>query len=320
MSTIESYGTSGSAPKGSRENPYTYEEYERRNREGKWTSAYVEGMGIVIADVDVTSSFLSTGVLSYFEDDYDDDYDPFEDPFDTEEDEQEGNANTNTTSGGNGSTGGGNGSTGSGGGNGGSSNSNQQVQDAASCLEFTKGFTADMINLFNKYRVKVSFFNGGKNSHYDKGKNVINMNNNNITLMSRVHEAVHSFQYHVLQNQMKHLDLVNIEYQAYAVSALYAIGENEISHLDRKEWGWLSGYVKNMEDGTFAVNSDIFQKLDGYARIWYENSSAALEYNNTKGVIEVKEDGTKIKGFPEWKNNYNYKWSELFNALGLEVR
>jgi hypothetical protein len=39
-----------------------------------------------------------------------------------------------------------------------------------------------------------------------------------------------------------------------------------------------------------------------------------------KGVIEVKEDGTKIKGFPEWKNNYNYKWSELFNALGLEVR
>ncbi len=81
-----------------------------------------------------------------------------------------------------------------------------------------------------------------------------------------------------------------------------------------------SGYVKNMEDGTFAVNSDIFQKLDGYARIWYENSSAALEYNNTKGVIEVKEDGAKIKGFPEWKNNYNYKWSELFNALGLEVR
>lgn len=66
-----------------------------------------------------------------------------------------------------------------------------------------------------------------------------------------------------------------------------------------------SGYVKNMEDGTFAVNSDIFQKLDGYARIWYENSSAALEYNNTKGVIEVKEDGAKIKGFPEWKNNYN---------------
>ena len=117
MSTIESYGTSGSAPKGSRENPYTYEEYERRNSEGQWTGGYVENMGIVLPDVDVTSSMLGMGSFSDFWDSYPW-LDPWWDSFGDDEEEQGGNSNDNMSSGGEGgSAGGGNGGTGNGGGN-----------------------------------------------------------------------------------------------------------------------------------------------------------------------------------------------------------
>lgn len=112
MSTIESYGTSSSAPKGSRENPYTYEEYERLNSEGKWTSAYVEGMGIVLPDVYVISSFLGSGFLS---DLWDWSY-PQWTPWDLDEGPQGNSSNNNSQSGGNGGSGSGN--SGGGGGNG----------------------------------------------------------------------------------------------------------------------------------------------------------------------------------------------------------
>lgn len=113
MSTIESYGASGSAPKGSRENPYTYEEYERLNSEGKWTSAYVEGMGIVLPDVDVTSSMPGSGFLS---DLWNWSY-PQWTPWDFDEEQPRDSSNDNMSSGGGGGTGGGNGSSGAHGGN-----------------------------------------------------------------------------------------------------------------------------------------------------------------------------------------------------------
>ena len=130
MSTIESYGTSGSAPKGSRENPYTYEEYERLNSEGKWTSAYVEGMGIVLPDVDVTSSMPGSGFLS---DLWDWSY-PQWTPWDFDEEQPGDSSNNNSQSGGTGGSGSGN--SGGGGGNGGtSSNTSTPKQRAETAID-----------------------------------------------------------------------------------------------------------------------------------------------------------------------------------------
>lgn len=309
MSTIESYGTSGSAPKGSRENPYTYEEYERRNREGKWTSAYVEGMGIVHPDVYVISSLLSMGPLSDFWDSYPW-LDPWWDPFGDEEEEQGGNSNDNMSSGGSGgSAGGGNGGMGSGGGNGGSSNSNQQVQDAASCSEFTKGFTADMINLLNKYRVKVSFFKGDEYSHYNPDKNQILMNSDKKDLMGRSHEVVHCIQDHVFHRSMKSDEKMNLEYQAYAVSVLFAKGKGEYdSMID--EWRWMNPFIVNEGNGSFYIKKDIFAELNSHDVGW-SLTNTGLTYS-----IQNAENGKQPLVLQQ---NYHYDWEALLQVLGVKV-
>ena len=147
------------------------------------------------------------------------------------------------------------------------------------------------------------------NSHYNPNANMIAMEASAMTsFTSRVHEVVHFFQKNVLNNSMQHEDLVNIEYQAYAVSKLFARAIGYEQGRD-DEWGWLDDYYIKGENGEFTVTSQIYSALDAYARTWFETSDAALKYNNDKYNDE----------FPTWKNNYSYNWSELLNALGIRV-
>ena len=111
MSTINSYGTSGSAPKGSITNPYTMEEFESLWNSETWPGGYVTGLGYAIGNAIVISSFLGSGhgniggsgqnLFAWLEEDEE------EQPIET-------NPNGNLPSGGNGSSSGG-GNSGSGG-------------------------------------------------------------------------------------------------------------------------------------------------------------------------------------------------------------
>jgi hypothetical protein len=70
MSTIQSYGALGDAPKGSISNPYTWEEFEELCNADHWYGGYVEGMDYVLGDVVVTSSWQGSGYDSLFWENY----------------------------------------------------------------------------------------------------------------------------------------------------------------------------------------------------------------------------------------------------------
>ena len=321
--------------KGTLSNPYSLEEYEAMLDAGTWKGGYVKGLGYCLPEVQIVASSNSMDISDSEHSDLDtscwpDSSDPFSDPGNNNNSSDgdgnntgtSGNSNTgngsNSSGGSGGSAGGGNGSTGSGGGNGGSSNSNQQVQNAASCSEFADKFTNEMIMKLQQYNVDLYIFensmivNGKEvpNSHYNPNANMIAMEASAMTsFTSRVHEVVHFFQKNVLNNSMQHEDLVNIEYQAYAVSKLFARAIGYEQGRD-DEWDWLDYYIKKGENGEFTVTSQIYSALDAYARTWFETSDAALKYNNDKYNDE----------FPTWKDNYSYNWSELLNELGIRVQ
>lgn len=59
MKTIRIYkpqALSSSGSKGTANNPYTYEEFDRMVEAGTWNGGYVEGMGYVLPTVDVWAS------------------------------------------------------------------------------------------------------------------------------------------------------------------------------------------------------------------------------------------------------------------------
>lgn len=84
MNTIESYGKSGNAPKGSIGNPYTIEELDDMTNTGTWTGGYVLNMGYVLPEVDVIASWIGSGFVSDFWDSYHW-MDPYWYPYDFEE-------------------------------------------------------------------------------------------------------------------------------------------------------------------------------------------------------------------------------------------
>ncbi len=94
MSTIESYGTSGSAPKGSIGNPYTFEEFEDMTSAGTWTGGYVLNMGYVLPEVDVVSSWFGSGFISNFWESYhwSDPFGGYSNEWDNEWDEEGNNS------------------------------------------------------------------------------------------------------------------------------------------------------------------------------------------------------------------------------------
>ena len=318
--------------KGTLSNPYSLEEYEAMLDAGTWKGGYVKELGYCLPEVQIVASSNSMDISDSEHSDLDtswwpDSSDPFSDPGNNNNSSdgdgnntgESGNSNTgngsNNAGGSGGSAGGGNGSTGSGGGNGGSSNSNQQVQNAASCSEFTGNFTNEMIMKLQQYNVGLYIFensmivNGKEvtNSHYNSIENMIAMEASSMTsFTSRVHEVVHCFQKNVLNNSMLHEDLVNIEYQAYAVSKLFARAIGYENGSD-EEWGWLDDYYIKGENGKFTVTSQIYSALDAYARTWFDTTDAALQYNNDKHNDK----------FPTWKNDYSYNWSALLNELGI---
>lgn len=126
MNTIESYGKSGNAPKGSIGNPYTIEELDDMTNAGTWTGGYVLNMGYVLPEVDVIASLIGSGFVSDFWDSYHWS-DPFGDYFTSWDNEWEEDGENSSSAGNNHGNGGtGNGGTGSGGTGGGSALSKQE--------------------------------------------------------------------------------------------------------------------------------------------------------------------------------------------------
>ena len=76
-------------------------------------------------------------------------------------------------------------------------------------------------------------------------------------------------------------DTVNIEYQSYAMSKLFARGTNYEMSSDA-EWDWLDEHIVHQGDGKFYVKSTVFVALDSHAETWSSTSSVASEYHSKK--------------------------------------
>ena len=195
----------------------------------------------------------------------------------------------------------------------------QNTDILAQRSSFTNGFTDEMIMNLEQYNIELHLFdnsmniNGKKveNSHYNSTGNLIAMETTNMdSLIARVHEVVHCFQDNVLNNS-DFDDSVNLEYQAHVVSALFAIGKEESDSITNTTWEWLKQYINGNGNGTFSVKPTILEALDNHAQSWFDDKNSPASHYNSQMQNEE---------YPNWKNNYNYKWRTLFNALGIKVQ
>ena len=331
MSTIESYGTSGSAPKGSRENPYTYEEYERLNSEGKWTSAYVEGMGIVLPDVYVISSFPGSGILSDFEDDYND-YDLQDASFDFDEGQQGNNSNNNSQSGGNGGQGSGNagyGNAGNGDGYGNTGWGNNESFNSSDLSLHTEAIVSQAKN-FSKEVATVlqNLINGGKIKDANNGEIKGAQWNSttktmivgpNATDANIWHELVH---YH--QRECDNCMHACREWQAYLLEEIMV---NVDSLMDKESYkpylGLDKTQMKNLRITCYRNNKKpvILESVYNYiiSMNYEENVQVFMDYWRKIDQEENPDNPQYSNYYDGYDPDYDWDWDGLLERLGIRV-
>jgi hypothetical protein len=190
---------------------------------------------------------------------------------------------------------------------------------------FTEGFTQEMIMGLEQYKVDLYYFNednpvyykGKKQlgSHYNKNTNLIAMRTykddptNSISLEHRVHEVIHSFQKNALNQTMDDKDTLNLEYQAYVVSVLFAKGKGGYNDMI-DNWKWMDQYIHKDGTNDFYVDKAIINELGNQAVEWYLSNGA-----------DIYRDKMEAKGIePILNEGFNYKWDALFQSLGIKVR
>ena len=200
----------------------------------------------------------------------------------------------------------------------------QNTDILAQRSSFTNGFTDEMIMNLEQYNVNIYYFNennpvsyDGKkrnDSHYNSGMNLIAMRtyeddtSNYISIESRVHEVIHSFQQNAFHQSMVIENTMNLEYQAYVISALYAKGKKSYdSMID--SWPWINDYIVHKGANRFYVKSAIFDEINKHADEWLLSNQAAQyrEKMEAKGIE------------PYFNKDFIYNWRALFNSLGIEV-
>lgn len=189
---------------------------------------------------------------------------------------------------------------------------------------FTKGFTEEMILGLERYKVDLLYFNEDnpvyynkkkrERSHYNPNDNFIAMrtyedNPNDVILQSRVHEVIHAFQKNALNQTMDDKDTLNLEYQAYVVSVLFAKGKGGYNDMI-DNWKWMDQYIHKDGTNDFYVDKAIINELGNQAVEWYLSNGA-----------DIYRDKMEAKGIePILNEGFNYKWDALFQSLGIKVR
>ena len=183
---------------------------------------------------------------------------------------------------------------------------------------FIDGLTDKMIEGLERYNVDLYVFeksmkvNGDtvENSHYSSNANLIAMEASGmLSLTSRAHEVVHSFQKNALNQTMDDKDTLNLEYQAYVVSVLFSKGKEEYNEMI-DNWAWMNQYIHKEGTNGFYVDKAILNELGNQAVEWYLSNGAASyrEKMEAKGLEPILNE------------DFSYKWEVLFQSLGIKVR